>query len=128
MLALTLPIRYNALVMLKYASGRAFLMRVSTVVLSRLKVLIAERNLQRIRDGHKPLTIEQIAKETGLAESTITGMTTNRTRRADYDTLNTLCNYFECSPGELFEFTRDIPPRFKHLWKDSDSAIPSAAG
>lgn len=82
-------------------------MEAQTVVLSRLKVLIAERNLERIRQGERPFTIERISRETGLSESTITGMTTNRTRRADYGTINTLCNYFECEPGDLFEFTRD---------------------
>jgi len=90
--------------------------KAQTVVLSRLKIILAERNLQRIRQGYRPLTIEQISKETGLSESTITGMTTNRTRRADYDTINTLCNYFDCAPGDLFDFTTDIPPRIRRKW------------
>ncbi len=76
-------------------------------VRSRLKLLLMEKNLARAKAGEPPLTIRKLAEETGLALSTITGLTANRARRVDYDTLNALCNYLECTPGELFEYVAD---------------------
>jgi putative transcriptional regulator len=76
-------------------------------VRSRLKVLLWERNLARVKAGQAALTIRQIAEETGLATSTLTGLTANRARRVDYDTLNALCKYLDCKPGDILEYVAD---------------------
>jgi putative transcriptional regulator len=76
-------------------------------VRSRLKVLLWERNFVRVKAGLPALTIRQIAEETGLATSTLTGLTANRARRVDYDTLNALCKYLECKPGDILEYVAD---------------------
>jgi putative transcriptional regulator len=76
-------------------------------VRSRLKVLLWERNLARVKAGQPALTIRQIAEDTGLATSTLTGLTANRAKRVDYDTLNILCKYLDCKPGDILEYVPD---------------------
>ena len=76
-------------------------------VRSRLKVVIAEYNVSRLKAGHDALGIREIAVEVGLAPSIITGLTTNRTRRVDYQTLNKLCAFFKVQPGDLLEYVPD---------------------
>jgi putative transcriptional regulator len=79
-------------------------MEVQDVVRSRLKVLIHERNLARVRRGKKPLTIRRIAELSGLSTSAITGLTTNRINRYDGNTLQALCRFFNCTPGDILEY------------------------
>jgi putative transcriptional regulator len=74
------------------------------VVQSRLKVLILERNTERARRGKKPLTTRRIAELVGISESTLTGITSNRTKRTDYETLQKLCRFFNCTPGDILEY------------------------
>jgi DNA-binding Xre family transcriptional regulator len=82
-------------------------MQLITMVQSRLKIVWAEYNLKRARQGLDPVTLRQIAQSTGLAPSTITGLTTNRQQQVHFRTLSLLCAFFECSPGELFLYTPD---------------------
>lgn len=71
----------------------------------RLKVLIAERNLERIRAGEDPITIRALSAATGLATSTIAALTSGRAKGVEFETLDKLCSFFGIEPGELF--TRD---------------------
>jgi putative transcriptional regulator len=80
-------------------------------VRSRLKVLLWERNLARVKAGQPTLTLRQIAEDTGLATSTLTGLTANRAKRVDYDTLNVLCRYLACKPGDILEYVADDEER-----------------
>lgn len=74
------------------------------MVRSRLKVLIAERNLQLLREGKPQLTVRRIADESGIPGSVITGLTAGRAGRIDFKTLDRLCRYFDVQPGELLEY------------------------
>lgn len=77
------------------------------MIRSRLKLLIAERNLERLKSNQPQLTLQQIAREAGLAVSTINGLTTTRSSRIDFETLSALCNYFHVQPGDILEFIAD---------------------
>jgi DNA-binding Xre family transcriptional regulator len=68
------------------------------MVQSRLKLVIA---------GEKPISIRDIADATGLAPSTITGLTANRSKGVTFDTVSALCDYFQVEPGALFLHTPD---------------------
>lgn len=82
-------------------------MTLDTMVQSRLKIVWAEYNLKRAREGKDPVSVRQIAKATGLATSTITGLTTNRQQQVHFRTISLLCAFFQCSPGDLFLYTPD---------------------
>jgi len=84
-------------------------------VRSRLKILLWERNLTRVKAGQAALTLRQIADDTGLAPSTLTGLTANRAKRVDYDTLNVLCKYLDCKPGDILEYVADDEEETKEV-------------
>ena len=70
------------------------------MIQSRLRVLIAEKESC---EGHK-LRYDDIAAETGLSKNTIYKLVNNMTGRIDFDTLDALCRYFECQPGEVIVY------------------------
>jgi|APCry1669189070_1035195.scaffolds.fasta_scaffold01855_1 DNA-binding Xre family transcriptional regulator len=78
-----------------------------TMVQSRLKIVWAEFNLKRAREGKRSVSLRDIAKATGLAPSTITGLTTNRQQQVHFRTISLLCAFFGISPGDLFVYTSD---------------------
>lgn len=76
-------------------------------VRSRLKLLIAERNLERIRSGHAELSLRQIASDSRLPPSVLSGLTRGQASRVDLKTLDKLCRYFQVQPGDLLEYIPD---------------------
>ena len=79
----------------------------SLVIKSDLKYFLAHHNAERIKRGDKPLTIRQIAEETGLATSTLTALTTNKAKGIQFETLSTLCRYFKASPHLILKYVPD---------------------
>ncbi len=67
---------------------------------SRLRILLAEKE---VRD-RKRLSIKQLARETGLAESTLHSLANNTTQRFDAPILEKLCIYFGVSLSDLLVF------------------------
>lgn len=78
-----------------------------TMVKSRLKLLINQRNSIRIQAGQPELTIRQLAADAGVPPSVVSGLTSGRAQQVHFKTLNRLCNALECTPGDLFEYTPD---------------------
>ncbi|PDW00976.1 hypothetical protein A9Q02_21340 [Candidatus Chloroploca asiatica] len=77
------------------------------VITSDLRYFLTQYNAKRIRQGDKPLTLRQVARETGIALSTLTGLTTNRAQGIQFETLSTLCSYFNCLPSDILRYTPD---------------------
>ena len=73
-------------------------------IYNRLKILIAEKEFKEKRK----LTYRVIAVETGLSIGTITAYLTQRAGRFDAPTLEKLCNYFECQPGDILTYSKDL--------------------
>ena len=76
-------------------------------VRSRLKLLIAERNIALMREGKPSLTQRTIAESTGLPLSVVSGLAANRVGRVDFKTLDKLCVFFNVQPGEILEHVPD---------------------
>ena len=70
-----------------------------------LKLLITQENVARLQRREPALTIQMLAELTGLATSTITGLTTGRANRIDFRTIDTLCRFFQVQPGALLVWT-----------------------
>jgi putative transcriptional regulator len=70
------------------------------VIQNRLKVLIAQKE---ISEGRK-LTYRTISKETGVSTSTLTAYAKQEVNRFDASTLEALCAFFDCQPGDLLEY------------------------
>ena len=78
-----------------------------TMVKSRLKLLINERNNVRIQAGQPELTIRQLAADSGVPPSVVSGLTSGRAQQVHFRTLDRLCKALNCTPGDLLIYTHD---------------------
>ncbi len=53
--------------------------------------------------GSKKLKIADVVRDTGINRSTVTRLFHETNNRIDFETLELLCNYLECTVGELLE-------------------------
>lgn len=53
--------------------------------------------------GERKLKIMDVARDTGLNRNTITLLYKETAKRVDFETLDTLCDYFDCGVGDLLE-------------------------
>jgi putative transcriptional regulator len=68
------------------------------MIRSRLLILMAER---RVR------TLSQVARATKLSKPTLYRFASDSSARFDRETLEKLCTYFRCQPGDLLEYVED---------------------
>ena len=57
--------------------------------------------------GRKRIRMAEISRMTGIGYSTIQRLYNNEVGRIEFDVLNKLCTFLECTPNDLFEFTPD---------------------
>jgi putative transcriptional regulator len=73
-------------------------------IYNKLKILIAQKEFS---EGRK-LTYRTISKETGISTTTLTKYI-NQGGGIDPGTLEKLCEYFDCQPGDLLVYSADNP-------------------
>ena len=56
--------------------------------------------------GEKKMKVIDVARETGLHRNTITLLYKETATRVDFETMNKLCELFECQVSELFEYQK----------------------
>lgn len=59
--------------------------------------------------GERKLKISDLARDTGINRGTATRLYHETAERVDFEVINSLCLYFNCSVGELFEYIEDQP-------------------
>lgn len=57
--------------------------------------------------GARKLKISDVVRDTGINRSTVNRLFHETNNRVDFDTLEKLCIYLECSVGELLELIPD---------------------
>lgn len=57
--------------------------------------------------GEKRYTIVEVSKLTGMSTSTISNLYNEKVKRLDFDTLEKLCNLFNCKVQDLIEYIPD---------------------
>jgi putative transcriptional regulator len=55
--------------------------------------------------GERKMKIVDVARETGLHRNTITLLYNETATRVDVESIEQLCKLFNCSVGDLFEYT-----------------------
>lgn len=61
--------------------------------------------------AQKQLKITRISNDTGISRTTLTALKQNESKGIQFDTLNILCQYLECNPGDFFEYLPfDVTP------------------
>jgi putative transcriptional regulator len=78
-------------------------------IYNKIKVLIAEKELRE----NRKLPHRIVAQEIGIPSSVLTLYTSQKVRRYDVQTLEKICRYFECQPGDLLVFSDDAPTKQK---------------
>ena len=78
---------------------------IQMTIFNRVKILIAEKEL---REGRK-WPYDAITKATGISTSTLSNYALQKVGRFDASTLNALCHFFNCQPGEILIFDSDDP-------------------
>jgi putative transcriptional regulator len=53
------------------------------------------------------ITLNQVADDTGISRATLNRIANTPGYNCNTDTLNALCEYFECTPCELMEYVND---------------------
>ena len=61
---------------------------------SRLRVLMAQTNLERAKCSQPLLSLRQLAAESGVSLSVLASLNTGRSQRIDYATIDRLLVYF----------------------------------
>jgi DNA-binding Xre family transcriptional regulator len=80
-------------------------------VKSRIKVLLAERNLERARAGDRAISVRQLAERTGITHSALVKLVNNQSQMVAFDTLDKLMRFFGTrNLDDLLEYTPDEPP------------------
>ena len=69
----------------------------------RLRELIAAK----ARRERRRITYRNIAAETGIDKSTLSRLANDRADRVALSTIERLCAYFQCQPGDLFIYVAD---------------------
>lgn len=67
---------------------------------TKLKILISEKEFKEDRK----LSYRTIAEEADIPLSVLTDYTSQKVKRFDAKTLEKLCKYFQCQPGDLLVY------------------------
>ena len=59
------------------------------------------------RLGEKRLKMADVVRNTGLAKTTVHNFYHDRIEKIDFNTLDKLCKYLSCQPGDLLEYIPD---------------------
>jgi DNA-binding Xre family transcriptional regulator len=63
--------------------------------------------IQEIARKHNVTNAYQLQNATGFYPSKAANLWKGEWKKADLETLNTLCNLFKCMPNDILEFTPD---------------------
>lgn len=63
-------------------------------------------NLSKLMGIHK-MNIQYVHEMTGLNRNTIAILYHEKGKRIDFETIEKLCQLFNCQPGDLFEYIPD---------------------
>ena len=55
--------------------------------------------------GEKKVNFIEVARDTGVSRNMISSLYHEKAKRIDFDTLSSLCSYFDCEVGDLLEVT-----------------------
>lgn len=65
-------------------------------------------NQRAVQQGN-PITVDDVAQATGISPNTIEMMIDNASDQISLRTLASLCDYLECTPGDLLHYSPDQP-------------------
>ena len=73
------------------------------MIQNRLRELIALKG----RREQRKITYDDILNQTGISKTTLTRLSNDLESRVAISTVDRLCGYFDCQPGDLFIYVPD---------------------
>ncbi len=64
-------------------------------------------HLHVLMGQNKIKSINELSKKTGISRPTLTKLYDNNTTRVDFDTIQTLCDFFDCKLSDLMTMEGD---------------------
>ena len=59
-----------------------------------LRILLARLNLERAKNGQPAVSLRRVAQDSGVSQSVLVALHTERSQRIDYATIDRLLSYF----------------------------------
>lgn len=75
----------------------------------RLKERLADKEFAE----NRRITLEEVARETGISRPTLTRITGQKEYSTSVDVLGRLCAYFQCDFGDLVQYVPDSDARVR---------------
>jgi putative transcriptional regulator len=72
-----------------------------------IRVLLIQLLDEKSFREKRRITLSEVSKETGISRATLTRIANVPGNVTNTDTINALCKYFECQPGELLSYVED---------------------
>lgn len=72
-----------------------------------IRFLLKERLSDREFDEKRRITLDEVARETGISRNTLSRLANQFGYNTTTDVLSRLCKYFDCEIGELAEYVDD---------------------
>ena len=72
-----------------------------------IRVLLKNQLDEKCFRERKRITLNEVSTHTGISRATLTRIANIPGYNTNTHTLDSLCRYFNCSPGELIEFRKD---------------------
>lgn len=80
-----------------------------------IKLRLRELLTQRENQLDRRIRLNEVSQATGISVNTLTALVNNQADRVSLQALATLCDYFHCTPGDLF--------RYSATTEDSDDVV-----
>ena len=75
-----------------------------------IRILFVQKLDEKGFKERKRITIGDVCNETGISRATLTRIANIPGYNTNTDTINALCKFFDCIPGELLQFVKDDEP------------------
>jgi len=69
-----------------------------------IRVLLKKLLDDKVFKQKERITLNDVAKDTGISRATLNRVANTPGYNTNTDTINALCEYFECTPCELMEY------------------------
>lgn len=72
-----------------------------------IRVMLKQKLDDKEFRERRRITLNEVSRETGISRPTLTRISNVPGYNTNTDTVNALCKYFECTPGELLAYVDD---------------------
>jgi len=80
--------------LLSISSGYVLQEESGMTISCKLRLILAQVNVERAKEGRSPLSLRRLAGESGVSLSVLAALHTGRSQRIDYATIDQLLTYF----------------------------------